>query len=69
MFKNFARVAGGANPRKKLSERLRHRFMKKFWRIPINYGFLGCTGCGRCIDACTGKIDVREVLKSLAEVK
>jgi L-lactate utilization protein LutB len=27
---------------------------------------LACTGCGRCIEACAGKIDLRDVLKELA---
>jgi len=25
-----------------------------------------CCGCGRCIEVCPGKIDIREVLKDLA---
>jgi predicted aldo/keto reductase-like oxidoreductase len=29
-----------------------------------------CDGCGRCIEACTGKIDIRDVLKkALDETK
>lgn len=65
LYKRFARVAGGANPRKYLWERLRNRFEKKFDFFPKVIGANACTGCGRCIDACPGDIDIREVLKGL----
>ena len=61
----FARVAGGANPRKKLMERFRSRFYCKFQYKPENFKLFGCTGCGRCITACQGKIDIREVLSKV----
>jgi len=63
LFENFARVAGGANPRARRSERLRNRFDKKFNFAPDVLGFYACDGCGRCTEACIGKIDIRDVLK------
>jgi len=68
-FLNFARVAGGENPRKRLSERIRHRLAHKFDYFPDGYGLIACTGCGRCIDACMGRIDMREIFKKLDECK
>ncbi len=65
LYNTFARVAGGANPRKHLYERLRNRFEKKFDFFPETLGLFACTGCGRCIEACPGDIDIREVLKGL----
>ena len=65
MIKDFARVAGGANPRAKLWMRLRNRFEKKFDFFPKVADIYACTGCGRCISACPAKIDIREVLKRL----
>ncbi len=62
-YKNFTRVAGDANPRDKLIERFRHRYYHKLDYFVENYGFTACTGCGRCIVACPGKIDMRKVLK------
>jgi len=65
----FARVAGGANPRKSREARFRHRYVHKFIDIKEAHGIYGCTGCGRCIDVCMGKIDMREVLWQLSGVK
>jgi formate hydrogenlyase subunit 6/NADH:ubiquinone oxidoreductase subunit I len=67
LYANYAKVAGGANPLNTRSKRLRNRFVKKFDFFPENLGQFGCTGCGRCIEACPGKIDIREVLKALAK--
>ncbi|MFA6141877.1 MAG: 4Fe-4S dicluster domain-containing protein [Candidatus Omnitrophota bacterium] len=69
LYKTFARVAGGANPRKHLHERLRNRFEKKFDFFPHIMNYFACTGCGRCIEACPGNIDLREVLKGLVDGK
>ncbi len=65
MIKDYARVAGGANPRKRLWMRLRNRFEKKFDFFPKVLKVYACTGCGRCISACPAKIDIRKVLKRL----
>lgn len=66
-YAGFARVAGGANPRKKLYERLRYRYLHKFVYFKENYDILACTGCGRCIDICMGKIDMRKVISALEQ--
>jgi len=63
LYRNFARVAGGANPRGHRAERLYNRFDKKFVFFPEVLGTYACDGCGRCAEACTGKIDIRDVLK------
>ncbi len=68
-YTGFVRVAGGANPRKKKHERLRHRYLHKFDYIRENFGFDGCTGCGRCIAACQGKIDMRKVFDDLKKAE
>ena len=69
LYKTFAKVAGGANPRKHLYERIRNRFEKKFDFFPQVMNYFACTGCGRCIEACPGDIDLREVLKGLVDGK
>jgi ferredoxin len=66
-YANYARVAGGANPLKTRASRLRFRFTKKFDFFVDNLKIPACCGCGRCIEVCPGKIDIREVLKDLAK--
>ena len=67
LYANYARVAGGANPNKLRAQRLRFRFTKKFDFFVDNLGIPACCGCGRCIEVCPGKIDIREVLKDLVK--
>jgi len=62
---SYAKVAGGANPRGKLHERLQNRYQCKF-----DYSFdrldrYTCVGCGRCIDGCAGNIDMRKIFMEL----
>jgi ferredoxin len=67
MRMTYSEVAGGANPRKALGERLRHRFMHKFSYFLERYGIEMCVGCGRCVDGEAGEVDIRRVLKRLNE--
>ena len=60
----YARVAGGGTPRPKMAERFRNRYLCKFDYIQKNFCKIGCTGCGRCTEACAAKIDFREVIKN-----
>jgi ferredoxin len=64
----FAQVAGGSNPRSRRADRFRNRFEKKFDFFAETLGRYACTGCGRCIEACAGKIDIRETLRDVANV-
>lgn len=68
-YKNFSRVAGGANPLNLRAKRLRNRYIKKFEFFPENMGEYACTGCGRCIECCPAKIDIRDIFKELASTK
>jgi len=65
----YGRVAGGANPRKTRGKRLRNFYTCKLIYRHDNFGFYGCTGCGRCIDVCQGKIDIRKSLQKLSSEK
>jgi sulfhydrogenase subunit beta (sulfur reductase) len=62
---NYRMVAGGHRPRSEKSERLRNRFLCKFYYYTSQYGLgetSSCTGCGRCVDACPVNVDITEVL-------
>jgi len=61
----YAKVAGGANPRGKLYERLQNRYHCKFDYSFDRLGRYTCVGCGRCIDGCAGNIDMRKIFVEL----
>ncbi len=61
----YARVGGGANPRAEFLRRFANRFDCKFSQFKNDHGFYSCSGCGRCFQACLGKIDIRKVLAEL----
>jgi sulfhydrogenase subunit beta (sulfur reductase) len=46
---------------------LRNRYLKKFDFFVDNIGSQACCGCGRCVDVCPGKIDIRHILQSFNE--
>ena len=69
LLKNFTKVAGGANPLRLRYMRLRNRYLKKFDFFISNLGTQACCGCGRCIEVCPGKIDIRRILRKLYEEK
>ncbi|MCF7920543.1 MAG: 4Fe-4S dicluster domain-containing protein [Candidatus Cloacimonetes bacterium] len=58
----FERVAAGEDPLKKLSKRLKNRYECKYIHKPGMFNVIACTGCGRCIEACIGKISKNEVI-------
>jgi len=66
LFPGYDRMPDGESSRPRLFERFRHRLFCKFLLQKENTGLSGCTGCGRCIDACPGRIDMRSVLTELA---
>ncbi|MGB9612568.1 MAG: 4Fe-4S dicluster domain-containing protein [Candidatus Margulisiibacteriota bacterium] len=61
----YARVAGGANSRPKLYERLQNRYHCKFDYSYQRLGRYTCVGCGRCIDGCAANIDMRKIFLEL----
>ncbi|HDZ20441.1 hypothetical protein LCGC14_0162020 [marine sediment metagenome] len=70
LLSSYDRMAGGVHmkltPRPQLLGRLANRVLHKFTYSPQQYEMLGCVGCGRCVDACLGKIDIRQVVQELS---
>jgi sulfhydrogenase subunit beta (sulfur reductase) len=64
-FGEFTRMGAGHNPRPTQTERLRQRVSHKFKYLVEEFGRLGCTGCGRCVEACPVNIDIRSVLSEI----
>jgi sulfhydrogenase subunit beta (sulfur reductase) len=63
----YARMAAMANPRARLTDRVKHRYYHKYDYLPLSHGAVYCTGCGRCIDSCSASIDMRDALRKLKE--
>jgi len=61
----YQKVAGGANPRGKLYQRLQNRYQCKFDYSYQRLKRYSCVGCGRCIDGCAGNIDMRKIFGEL----
>jgi ferredoxin len=65
-YPGFERVAGGEDALFRIHRRFRNRFMCKYVWKPEKFKPIACTGCGRCIEACLGKINKNELFRELA---
>ena len=68
-FPLFTKHGSGHNPRDKKAARFRQRVYHKFNYYPVNYGVLGCVGCGRCTQNCPIHTDIRNELLKIKEAK
>jgi sulfhydrogenase subunit beta (sulfur reductase) len=66
-YPGFERVAGGEDALSELHNRFRNRYMCKYVWKPSKFSSPACTGCGRCIDACIGKISKNEIFMELVK--
>lgn len=66
-YPGFERVAGGEDSLHKLYIRFRNRYMCKYVWKPEKFKSIACTGCGRCIEGCIGKINKNELFMELAK--
>jgi ferredoxin len=64
-YLDFALVAGPHNFRGERSDRVRHRWFRKFVRLLREYGKPFCVGCGRCTQGCTAGIGLTSVLNAV----
>ena len=64
-YPGFERVAGGEDPLHHLFVRFRNRYLCKYVWKPQGFNSIACTGCGRCIEACIGKINKNELFIEL----
>jgi len=66
-YPGFERVAGGEDALFELHNRFKNRYLCKYVWKPEKFRSLACTGCGRCIEACIGKINKNELFMELAK--
>jgi sulfhydrogenase subunit beta (sulfur reductase) len=66
-FQDFAIVAGGHNFRGERTDRVRHRWFRKFVYLLREHGTPFCIGCGRCSKSCTAGISLVDVLNSVLD--
>ncbi|MBU0687094.1 MAG: 4Fe-4S dicluster domain-containing protein [Candidatus Margulisbacteria bacterium] len=62
----YFRMAGGHNPKEAKEDRTRNRYFCKLLWDKEKLGDSGCVGCGRCLDACPVKVDIKDVIKQLS---
>jgi len=62
----FTVHASGHNPRSDQNSRIRQRVMHKFMIYPKRFNEILCTGCGRCVRACPGGMDLLEVISRVS---
>ncbi len=64
-YPGFERVAGGEDALGRLFVRFRNRYLCKYVWKPEKFKSIACTGCGRCIEACIGRINKNELFMEL----
>jgi len=68
MYPRFTLHASGHNPRMSAKERYRQRVLHKYLYVNKNFGYVACTGCGRCIRSCPAGMSIKKVVESVMEV-
>ncbi|MDF2523460.1 MAG: 4Fe-4S ferredoxin iron-sulfur binding domain protein, partial [Clostridiales bacterium] len=67
MYPKFTLHTSGHNPRASKKERYRQRVMHKYHYVKKNFGYIACTGCGRCIRSCPAGMNIKSVVKDIME--
>lgn len=67
MYPKFTLHTSGHNPRSSNKERYRQRIMHKYHYVKKNFGYVACTGCGRCIRSCPAGMNIKSVVKAIME--
>ena len=67
MFPKFTLHASGHNPRASVKERYRQRVLHKYSYVKENFGYVACTGCGRCVRGCPAGMDIKAIVEGIME--
>jgi ferredoxin len=66
-YPGFEKIAAGEDPLRRKYIRFRNRYLCKYVWKPDDFQSVACTGCGRCIDSCIGKISKNKIFIEMAE--
>lgn len=69
MYPKFTLHASGHNPRTSKKERFRQRVLHKYVYVKKNFGYIACTGCGRCIRSCPAGMNIRNAVREISGLK
>ncbi|NLC68821.1 MAG: hypothetical protein GX754_08620 [Clostridiaceae bacterium] len=69
MYPKFTLHASGHNPRASKKERFRQRVLHKYVYVKKNFGYVACTGCGRCIRSCPAGMNIRNVVREISGIR
>ena len=67
MFPKFTLHASGHNPRASIKERYRQRILHKYSYVKENFGYVACTGCGRCVRSCPAGMNIKTIVEDIVE--
>lgn len=67
MYPKFTVHASGHNPRSSKKDRYRQRILHKYLYVRKNFGYIACTGCGRCIRSCPAGMNIKNVVQEIME--
>jgi ferredoxin len=67
MYPKFTLHASGHNPRDTKKERYRQRVLHKYLYVKKNFGYVACTGCGRCVRSCPAGMNIKTIVEGIME--
>lgn len=68
-YDEFSQVGGGHRFLDTTAKRIHFWYEHKFVRMPEEFGFMGCTGCGRCTQVCPVGINIQKNLKDIVNLR